>query len=200
MDNSIVYGKVSGGEPIPLTVRIEWLPDGTIKPLMYWTPDSSCYEVVYIYEVMPLALLKDGGVGLRFRVRADISETPYHESPFARHETYLYFADKRFCERNFIDERYCHAGKQYIPVTLDVFRNGDYELIYFRVQGTRYMVEKTFEVDVRGSFHAGGVGLRHKVEARLVNAQNDENPDPNRSIRRTCAVFLELNKWFVAVV
>ena len=196
LDGAIVMARVA---PKAIPFSIDWLPDGAIKPLMYWTPDGSCYQVVHIYEMTPLALLKDSGTGIRFRVRADLTETRHHENPFARHETYLYFVDNLFCARNIVDERYGHAGKEYIPVTLDVFRNGDYELAYFWAQGARYMVEKTLEVGARGSFHAGGAGLWHKVEARLINANDDEDPDPERSVRRLAALYLELNKWFVTV-
>jgi len=61
------------------------------------------------------------------------------------------------------------------------------------------MVEKTIAVEPRGSFHAGGAGLWHKVEARLVNADDDKDPDPNKSVRRLAALYLELNKWFVSI-
>ncbi len=45
-DKTVIYSKQSGGPTVPLTVRLEWLPDGTINPLMFWTPDGACYEVV----------------------------------------------------------------------------------------------------------------------------------------------------------
>jgi hypothetical protein len=149
-----------------------------------------------------MAYLKDRGVGLRFKVRGELIETPDPECDdllHTKHETYLYLADNRFSERNIINEQYSHPGKLYIPVTLDVFPDGDYELIYFWVHGERYMVEKTDAVDNRGSFQAGGVGVWHKVEARLVNADDDEDPDPQKSVRRLAAVYRELDKWFVRV-
>ena len=62
----------------------------------------------------------------------------------------LYLADNRFCGKNFIDERYNHASKEYIPVMLDVFPNGDYELIYFVVKELRYKVEKPISKEQRG--------------------------------------------------
>ncbi len=202
-DKIVVYSKQSGGPVIPLTVRIDWLADGTIIPLMYWTPDGTCYMVVGQSPGIKMAFLKDRGVGLRWKVRGEIIETPDPECDDLLHtqyETYLYLADQRFSEKNIIDERYGHTGKEFIPVTLDVFPDGDYELIYFWARGSRYMVEKTADVDNRGSFAAGGVGVWHKVEARLINADDDEDPDPRKSVRRIAAVYLELNKWFVHVV
>lgn len=89
--------------------------------------------------------------------------------------------------------------KEYIPVTLDVFPDGVYELVYFWVHGSRYMIEKTSDIEYRGSFYAGGVGVLHKVDARLVGADDDEDPDPNMSVIRVAALYLELNKWFVCV-
>ena len=79
----------------------------------------------------------------------------------------------------------------------DVFPDSGYELIYFIVRGTRYIVEKTIFVEPRGSFHAGGIGVWHKVEARQVNTDDDEDPDPGKSIRRMAAIYFEINKWFV---
>ena len=198
-DRTVIYSKQSGEPPDPVTVRIEWRPDGTIKPLAYWTPDGACYEVVFIYNMTPLAFLKDKGNGIRFKVRVELTETPDSDDDLlhAQHETYLYLADNWFCGKNFIDSRYGHAGKEYISVTLDVFPGMDYELIYFSVQGARYMVEKTLAVEPRGSFSAGGIGVWHKVEARLVNADDDEDPNPNKSVRRPAAVYFEVNKWFV---
>ncbi len=67
------------------------------------------------------------------------------------------------------------------------------------VHGARYQVEKTEAVEYRGSFRAGGVGVWHKVKARLVNADDDEDPDPLHSVRREAALFLELDKWFMSV-
>jgi len=199
--NTIIYSKQSGEPRIPVTARIEWLPDGTIKPCMYWTPDGSCYQVKQVYEMTPLAVLKDRGEGIRFKIRAEMTETPEPcaDHQFARLETYLYLADDRFCGRNIIDDRYGHEGKEFISVTLDAFPNSEYELVYFNVQGTRYLVEKTIAVEPRGSFNAGGAGVWHKVEARQVNIDDDENPDPQISVRRMAALYFEINKWFVAV-
>ncbi len=202
-DKAVIYSKQSGGPVVPLTVRIDWLPDGTIKPLMFWTPDGSCYKVTGQSPGIKMAFLKDRGVGLRFKVRGELVEVPDPEDDdllYSQHETHLYLADRRFSERNIIDEQhYHHAGKEYIPVTLDVFPDGDYELVYFWAHGSRYMVEKTAAVDNRGSFQAGGVGVWHKVEARLVNADDDEDPDPRKAVRRLAAIYLELNKWFVRI-
>lgn len=200
-DKIVLYSKQSEDTRIPLTIRILWLPDGTIRPLMYWTPDGTCYKVISQCEGIPLAFLRERGEGLRFKVRSEIIYTPepYCELLHSQCETYIYLADKRFCEKNIIDERYKHAEKEYIPVTMDVFSNGDYELVYFCVHGARYKVEKTFDVEPRGSFQAGGVGLRHKVEARLVNANDDEDSEPQKSFRRLAALYLELNKWFVSI-
>lgn len=201
-DKTVIYCKKSGEPCVPLTVRIEWLPDGTIIPLLYWTPDGSCYKVNIIFECVPLPFLKDHGEGLRFRVRGEVIETPEYDDDMLLHaqeETYIYLADSRFYQKNIIDTRYKHAGKEYIPVTLDVFPDSDYELIYFSVHGERYMIEKTFDIAPRGSFKAGGVGIWHKVKARLINADDDEDPDPQKSVRRTAALYWELNKWFVCV-
>lgn len=186
---------------VPVTVSIDWLPDGTIKPRMYWLPDGTCYEIISQLECVSLAYLRECGEGLRFKVRSEIVKTlePDDERLHTQYETYLYLADKRFCEKNIIDSRYGHAGKEYITVTLDVLPEGDYELLYFWVRGARYKVEGTNEIEPRGSFNAGGVGLWHKVEARLVNADDDEDPDPQKSVRRLAALYLELNKWFVLV-
>ena len=184
-----------------MTARIEWRPDGKIEPLMYWTPDGSRYEIKREYEMTPLAFLEDRGEGLRYKIRAEAVETPepYAGRQFVRQETYLYLADDWFCGKNFIDGRYAHEGKEYIPVTLDIFPDRDYELVYFRVKGTRYAVEKTVSIEPRGSFYAGGVGIRHEVEARQIRADNDEDPDPSKSVRRVAALFFEVNKWFVNV-
>ena len=197
-DKAIVYIKQTDEPLIPVTARIEWQPDGKIIPLMYWTPDGCCHQVRHIYEMTPCAFLKNRREGIRFKLRAEITETPDLDDSILhiQYETYLYFVDDRFCGKNFIDGRYGHTGKEYISVMLDVFPDGDYELIYFRVQETRYMVEKTIAVEPRGSFHAGGVGIWHKVEARLVNAEDDEDPDPNNSVRRIAALYFEINKWF----
>jgi hypothetical protein len=195
----VIYSKMNGEPPDPVTVRLEWLPDGTITPLMYWMPDGSCFEVMHVFDYTPLSFLKDRGEGIRFKVRAELTETPDHDDELlrAKHETYLYLTDNWFCGKNFIDNRYGHKGKEFISVTLDVFPNCDYELVYFHVQEKRYMVEKTLAVEPRGNFNAGGLGIWHKVEARLVNADDDEDPDPDKSERRMAAVYFEVNKWFV---
>ena len=200
-DKTVVYSKQTGEKRVPVTVRIEWLPDGKINPTMYWMPDGCRYQVRHLYERTPLAFLKDRGVGIRVRVTGEWVEMPDRSSghPFARHETYLYFADDKFNGRNFIDGRYGHAGKEYIPVTLDVFPDGDYEPIYFWVKGMRYKVERKIKVEPRGSLHAGGIGIWHKVEARLVNACDDEDPTPHKSVRRLAALYFEINKWFVSI-
>ena len=200
-DRAVIYSKQTDDDelPVPVTVRIDWFPDGEINPCMYWTPDGACYQVRHIFERTPLAFLQDRGEGLRFKVRAEITETPepFSEYQFTQYETCLYFADNWFYGKNFIDSRYGHSGKEYIPVTLDIFPDGGYELIYFWVRGTRYKVEKTITVEPRGSYYAGGVGVWHKVEARQINAADDEDPDPNKSNRRLAAIFFEINKWFV---
>ena len=200
-DKTVIYSKQAGEPSVPITVRIEWFPDGSIKPLMYWFPDGSCYEIKYVLETTPLAFLKDRGEGLRFKVRAKATETPdpYTDRQNMQYDTYLYLADNRFCGKNFIDSRYNNKSKEYIHVTIDVFPNCEYELVYFKVRGTRYMVEKTIAVEPRGTFNAGGVGVWHKVEARQVNADDDENPDPLKSYIRAAALYFEINKWFVSV-
>ena len=200
-DNVVIYSKQHGAPRVPATVRVEWLPDGKIDPVMYWGPDCSCYKIMHVYEVTPLAFLKDRGEGLRFRVRAEVIETPEPDSSVlhTQCETYLYFADNRFCSKNIIDDRYEHPGKEYIPVTMDIFPKGDYEIVYFGVHRERYKVERTLQVEARGSFSAGGVGIWHKVEVRLVNADDEEDPDPQKSIYRLAAIYFEINKWFVAV-
>ena len=200
-DKIVIYSKQAEGPLVPVTVRIDWLPEGTVKPLTYWMPDGSCHQVKHIYETMPIAFLKDKGEGLRFRVRAEVIEAPEMDDGIlhSQYETYLYFTDNWFCGKNFVDSRYGHTGKEYIHVTLDVFPDCNYELIYFWVHGTRYMVEETIAVEPRGSFRAGGVGVWHKVEARQVNADDDEDPDPNKSNRRLAALYFEINKWFTTV-
>jgi len=197
----VIYSKQNGEKLVPVTLRINWLPDGTINPRFYWTPDGTQYKVISQFECTPLAFLRERGEGVRFRIRSEVIEASELDDDIlhTRHETYLYLADNRFCEKNIIDERYGHSGKEYIPVTLDIFPGGDYELVYFWCRGARYMVEKTIAVEPRGSFHAGGAGLWHKVEARLVNADDDKDPDPNKSVRRLAALYLELNKWFVSI-
>lgn len=201
-ENIIVYSKQVDEPRVPVTARIKWMPDGTIIPLMYWTPDGSCYQVKPGCVMMPIAFLKDRGVGIRFKVMAEIIDTPDMDDDLLHSmtETYLYLADNWFCGRNFIDARYGHAGKEYVPVTLDVFPDCSYELVYFWVHGIRYMVEKTHKVEARGSFYAGGIGIWHKVDARVVNADDDEDPDPTQTIRRLAALYFEVNKWFVTVM
>lgn len=58
-DEIVIYSKYDGSPRIPLTVRIDWLPDGTIIPLLYWTPDGTCYRVNIVYECVPLPFLKN---------------------------------------------------------------------------------------------------------------------------------------------
>ena len=201
-DKPTIYIKLDGKPIIPVTVQIYWHTNGKIRPLMYWMPDNSCYEVKHVYEATKLAFLKDRGEGIRFKIKAEPTNAsdPDRESPlYTRDDVYLYLADNRFCEKDFIDQRYGHTNKEYIPVTLDIFPNGDYELIYFSVGDKRYMVEKTLDIQPRGSFFAGGIGIWHKVEARLVNADNDEDPSFYNSVCRQAALYWELNKWFVAI-
>lgn len=197
----VVYSKRSGEPRVPLTIRIEWLPDGTIAPLMYWTPDGACFKVISCSVGVPIAFLKDHGEGLRFKARSEIIETPepFSELLHTQYDLYLYLADKRFCEKNIVDDRYAHPEKEFISVTLDVFSDGDYELVYFAVREERYMVEKTITIEPRGSFKAGGIGICHRVEGRLVNANNDYDTDPQYSYCRPGALYWELNKWFVLV-
>jgi len=197
--NSVIYIKAPGQPPVPVTVRVEWLPSGAIKPLFYWMPDNTCYEIKHTYKPEQLAFLKDRGEGIRYKIIAELKASEYENARCTQHEAYLYLADNRFCEKGFIDERYGHGNKKYIQVTLDIFNDGDYELVYFTVGDKRFMVEKTMEIKHHGSLFAGGIGIRHKVDARLVNADNDEDPNPYKSIRRPAALFWELNKWFVAV-
>jgi hypothetical protein len=199
VDKAIVYSKQTDEPLVPVTVRIEWLPDGKIKPLVYWMPDGSRFDVRHIYECTKIAHLKDRGAGIRFKVKSELVDSSEFDDEllFTQQETYLYFADDWFCGKSFIDERYGHAGKVFIPVTLDVFPSGDYTLIYFTVHGARYAVEKTHEIAPRGSFSAGGVGVWHKVDARIINDNDDENVDPNKSVVRPAALYFEINKWFV---
>ena len=201
MSKTIVYEKQPERRRVPLTVNADWLPDGTIVPRYYWTPDNSCFKVLHVYECLPIAYLKDKGEGLRFKVRARLEKTAEDGSdlPHTQYETYLYFADNRYCEKTIVDARYEHAGKLYIPVNMDIFPDGSYELISFRCRDARYRVEKTLDISQRAAHRVGGVGLRHEVEARLVNAHDDEDPDPDHSVRRMAALFFEINRWFIAV-
>jgi len=200
-DKTLIYSKQTGEPPIPLTVRINWLPDGKIKPVMYWTPDGSLYEVKHIYEDTFLAHLKDKDAGIRFKVHAVRIEAPETctDHRFAHQETYLYFADNRFCERNIIDERYAHAGKEYITVTLDIFPDCDYKLVYFWVKGQCYKVEETVDIERRGSLNAGGIGIRHKVNVHPIDATDSKNSKLHEGLRRMAALYFEINKWFVSV-
>ncbi|MCL2286346.1 MAG: hypothetical protein FWC32_08275 [Firmicutes bacterium] len=192
-DRPTVYIKHFDGLCVPVTVRIEWLPNGVIKPLMYWTPDNSCYEIKCVYESVLLTLLRARGEGRRFKVTA-VTETPevYQAHRNTRHEVYLYLADGLFSGRNIIDERYGHGGKQFVPVTLDVFPDCKYEIICFTVQEAQYIVEKTIEIEPRGSYSAGGLGVWHKVKARQIIADSEGEV-------RMAALYFELNKWFVRI-
>ena len=200
-EKTVIYGNHAGEPLVPLTVRIEWLPDGSIRPLMYRTSGGLCCRVEHVYGITPLNFLKDKGAGLRYKVRAEVIQTPEDgdERLHSKNEACLYLTGSLFCGKNFIDKRYGHKGKEFIPVILDVFPDGGYELIYFVVKGARYIVEKRINAEPRGSFNAGGIGLCHHVEARQVNADNDEDPDPDRSLRRPAALFFEINKWFIAI-
>jgi len=197
-----VYLKQPGEPYIPVTARINWLPNGKIKPLLYWTPDGSCYNVEHIYEMTPLAFLRNKGEGIRFKVRADLKETPepyVDDGRFFRHETYLYFADSMFCGKNIIDERYGHKGKEFIPVTLDIFPNGEYEIVFFEVNGAGYIVDKTVAIEPRASYYAGGAGMWHKVDVRQVSLDecHHKTHGPLRDAARTGALYFEINKWFI---
>lgn len=201
MENkNTIYIKQVGNAPIPVTVRVEWLPSGKIRPLSYWTPDNSCYEIKGIYESTRLAILKDRGEGIRFLARAELTDChEYDNLNNAIHETYLYLADNRFCEKNFIDERYANANKKYIPVTLDIFPNGDYELVSFRVDDNNYTVSRTIAIEYRASSFASGIGLCHRVDACLVDASSKTLPIPPISACRPEALYWEINKWYVVV-
>ena len=170
-ERTLVYIKRPGEPSIPVTVRIEWLANGKIEPCLFWMPGGSCYEIKQVYECVFMAHLKESGTGIRFKIKAEVVETPepYCADEHGQYEAYLYFDDNWFCGRDIIDSRYGHAGKEYIPVALDIFPSGDYELVYFYVKGELYEVERTIAVEPRGSFTAGGVGMWHKVEAFLVS-------------------------------
>ena len=197
-NKTLVYIKQDDNPPVPVTARIKWLPDGKIKPCLYWTPDGSCYEIKHIYQMTPMAFLKNKGEGVRFKIRAELIKTPepYVDYRFLQQEAYLYLADIFFCGRNIIDQRYDHGGKEFVSVTLDVFPNGEYELIYFKVQELEYEVESTLAVEPRGSFQAGGIGLWHKVKARQISAGED-SIDPHNCSVRISALYFEINKWWV---
>lgn len=196
-----VYIKHYNNTRVPVTVRLEWLADGTIKPLFYWTPDNSCYEIKHIYEKVSLAFVKDRGEGVRFKVMATALETPeFYSSQYMLHEVYLYLANNLFNGRNIVDERYNHDGKKFIPVVLDVFPDGDYELVYFHVQEAQYVVEKTIAIEPHASYYAGGSGIRHKIRARQISPGNEDiTPDVSIKLTRMAALYFELNKWFVII-
>jgi len=156
---------------------------------MYWTPDNSCYVVKHIYESVRVSFLKENGVGIRYKVKAELEEMPDNTSN-ARHEIYLYFADNRFCEQGFIDERYSHPSKEYVPITMDVFSGGDYELISFRLGDNCYVVEKTLKIEPRALYLDGVMGVWHKVIARLVGGNDDGET-------RGVAISWEVDRWFV---
>ena len=200
-EKDIIYIKQDGEPSVPVTVRIGWRPDGVIKPLEFWMPDNTHYRVMHIYECVPRAFLKNKAEGIQFKIKAKITvdKDSYHEHRFIEFDTYMVFASNKFCEKNIVDDRYKHPGKKYIPVIMDVFSDGDYELVYFWVKGSRYKVEKTLDIDSRGTLKAGGFGLRHEVDVRLVNKFDDEDPDQSNSVRRQAALYWELNKWFIAV-
>ena len=80
-----------------------------------------------------------------------------------------------------------------------MFQDGDYELVYFIARDIRYMVEKTLAIEPRGSFNAGGIGVWHKVEARQIDFESDEDLNPLKSVYRKAALYFEVNKWFVSV-
>jgi hypothetical protein len=195
-DKILVYIKKTDESFVPVTVRIEWLADGKIKPYLYWTPDGSCYEVKHIYETTPLALLKNRGEGLRFKVMSEAKDMEYLNYHTARHETYLYLADNFFCGKNIIDSRYNYEGKKFIPVTLDVFPNCKYELISFKVHEQEYTVERTIAVEPCGSYNAGGVGIRHKVD--VINSC--ANGTFLKNTTRIASLYFEINKWFVNIL
>ena len=200
-EKAVVYIEQSGEPSTPVTVRIGWRSDGLIKPLEFWMPDNTHYRVHKVYECTPRAFLEDKAEGVRFKIKAKITVSPdsYHEHRYIEFETYLIFASNKFCEKNIIDSRYGHPGKAYVPVIMDVFPDGRYELVYFWAKGARYKVEKTLDIDDRGTFKTGGIGLRHEVDARLVNRFDDEDPDQRNSVRRPVALYWELDKWFVSV-
>jgi hypothetical protein len=190
------------GEPYTsVTARICWSSDGKIEPRFFWTPDGTKHKIVSHGPGIFLSLLKERGEGLRYKVRSEIVDAPelHTELLHTQYDTELYLADNRFCQKNIIDERYNHASKEYIKITMDVFPDAEYELVCFWCRNERYMVERTIAVEPRASYKAGGTGLRHKVTARLVNAHDDEDPEPSRSECRPASLFLEFNKWFVWV-
>ena len=197
--NVVLYAKQTGKGHTPITARIIWLADGTIMPLKFWLPDNLCLKVTHIYESTPLGYLKNKGNGICFKVEAIAADLPesYTELTSMRRDVCLYFAHKMFCGKNIIDRRYAHDGKLFIPVVMDVFSDAKYELVCFWKKGMRYIVEKNIGVEPCGSFIPEGIGLKHKVEARLVNHNNDNDPIIGNSIRRPASLYFGLNKWFV---
>ena len=200
-----IYIQQQDKPSVPVTVRVHWLPCGTIKPLSIWTPDGTCYEVKHVYESIRLSLLKDlkeRRDGLRFRIRAEIEGgarqyADYHH--ITQLEVYLYFADSMFSAKNIIDNRYVHDGKAYIPVTLDVFPSGDYEVVFFEVNGARYCVDCTEKREPRGSFNFGGIGIRHEVMCRKITPNDEHVLSLINSNCERRALTRELNKWFVCI-
>ena len=197
---ALIYCRRSGERGYPITARIEWLADGVILPIMYWMPDGSCFEVTHTRECIPLAYLKEGGQGLRFTVRARLvrAENAYLGDAQQDYETYLYFADRKFSAKNIIDAQYCHVGKEFVPVVMDVFPDCEWMLINFKARGAQYMVEKTTCVEPRGCFNGGGIGLCHIVDARRVS-DPEEILEERGGICRRAALYFEFNKWFVTV-
>ena len=120
MGKIVIYEKQPEHRRVPLTVNADWLSDGQIVPRCYWTQDGSRFKVLHVYECVPLAFLEEKGKGLRYKVRARMEETVEDGSDLvpAQYETYLYFADNRFCEKTIVDDRYDHAEKLYVPVNL----------------------------------------------------------------------------------
>ena len=64
---------------------------------------------------------------------------------------------------------------------------------------TKFCISANLDISRRAAYRVGGFGLRHQVEARLVNADDDEDPDPDQNIRRMAALYFEVNRWFLAV-
>lgn len=201
MSRIIVYEKQPEKERVPLTVNADWLPDGEIVPRFYWTPDGTRSKVLQVYECVPIAYLKDKGTGLRYKVRAEVEELIETDDVLlnAQYDTHLFFKSNRYCEKTIVDARYDHPEKLYIPVNMDIFPDGTYELLSFWCRDNRFRIEKTLDISHRAAYRVGGVGLRHKVEVRMVNAKDDNDPDPEHSIRRVAALYFEINRWFIAV-
>ncbi|MDR2547784.1 MAG: hypothetical protein LBC96_09840 [Lachnospiraceae bacterium] len=197
--NTIIYIKHENDTRTPVTVRILWFPDGTIKPLAYWLPDGAFHVVKYVCETTPCAFLKDKGVGLRFKVESEPKDEEERDETFLQmcHENYLYFADDWFCGKNIIDNRYRNPGKEYITVTLDVFSDASYELISFQANGSRYAVAKTLTAQMHSNYHTGGSGLRHKVAARILSANESDEITYSTDDLLETELYFEINKWFV---